>query len=107
MLYLSNIKKGSAYFIEKMNKSWIWIPCYIAYLWFISMNLKMHQIDHDKGCSLLTKPGVSHVLFSEAERKGILLYCLKLPVETIDILANYFCIINWKKKGKVCKFLKN
>lgn len=59
------------------------------------MNLKMHQIDqrlsaYYKGCSLLTKPGVSHVLFSKVERKRFLLYCLKLPVETIDILANYF-----------------
>lgn len=73
------------------------------------MNLKMHQIDHDKGCSLLTKPGVSHVLFSEAERKGILLYCLKLPVETIDILANYFLHnkLKRRKRGMSANFLKN
>lgn len=62
-----------------------------------------------KGCSLLTKPGVSHVLYSEVERKGILLYCLKLPVETIDILANYFLHNKLKeeKKGMSAKFLKN
>lgn len=78
------------------------------------MNLKKHQIDqrlsaYYKGCSLLTKPGVSHVLFSEVERKGILLYCLKLPVETIDILANYFLHNKLKeeKKGMSTKFLKN
>lgn len=77
------------------------------------MNLKMHQIDHGFqhtiGCSLLTKPGVSHVLFSEVERKRFLLYCLKLPVETIDILANYFLHNKLKeeKKGMSTKFLKN
>lgn len=78
------------------------------------MNLKKHQIDqrlsaYYKGCSLLTKPGVSHVLFSEVERKRFLLYCLKLPVETIDILANYFLHNKLKeeKKGMSTKFLKN
>lgn len=70
----------------------------LNWLWFLV---------YYKGCLLLIKLGVSYVLFSEVERKRFFFYCLKLLVEIIDILVNYFCIINWKKKGKVCKFLKN
>lgn len=69
----------------------------LNWLWFLV---------YYKGCLLLIKLGVSYVLFSEVERKRFFFYCLKLLVEIIDILVNYFLYNKLKeeKKGMFISF---